>query len=95
LAAKASLFGCQADQPVTSVPEVESSTVVQVVGQPTGEIDADFEGGLASGYPFGIGKNHFLLLDRRRRTISLYCLQNDMPPGSADGVANDIPTVRC
>ena len=68
-----------ADQPVTSVLNVSTSSVVQVVGQPTSDTDTDYGGALASGHPIWIGKNHFLLLDRRRRTIRLYRLQNNMP----------------
>ena len=68
-----------ADQPVTSVLDVSSSSVIQVVGQPTGETDTDYGGGLASGHPIWINKDNFLVLDRRRRTISLYKIGINLP----------------
>lgn len=68
-----------ADQPVTTVLDVSTSSVMQVVGQPTGETGTDYGGGLASGHPIWINKDHFLVLDRRRRTISLFKLGNNMP----------------
>ena len=68
-----------ADQPVTSVVEVKASKVLQVVGQPTAESDTDFGGGLASGHPIWVHKNHFLLLDRRRRSISLFKVGSSLP----------------
>jgi hypothetical protein len=68
-----------ADQPVTSVVDVAKSKVIQLVGQPTSETDTDFGGGLASGHPIWVGKNHFLQLDRIRRTISLFQLGNNLP----------------
>lgn len=71
-----------ADQPVTTVLDVASSKVLQVVGQPTSETDTDYGGGLASGHPIWIGKKHFLVLDRRRRSISLYRLGNNLPVAS-------------
>ena len=84
-----------ADQPVTSVVEVESSTVLQVVGQPTGETDTDYGGGLASGHPIWVGKKHFLLLDRRRRTISLYRLQKNLPLATIRASTRSAPASAC
>ena len=68
-----------ADQPVISVIDVDSSKVIQVIGQPTFETDVDYGGGLASGHPMWIDRNNFLLLDRRRRTISVHALGQSLP----------------
>ena len=67
------------DQPVTSIIDVASSTVIQSVGQPTSDTDVDFGGGLASGHPRWIDSNNFFLVDRRRREISVYALGQSLP----------------
>lgn len=68
-----------ADQPVTSIIDVGTSSVIQSVGQPTSDTDVDYGGGLASGHPRWIDSNNFFVLDRRGRAISVYALGQSLP----------------
>ncbi len=68
-----------ADEPVTSVLDVSSERVIQSVGLPGGPTSYDYGGTLASGHPMWIDRNNFFVIDRRRRRISIYALNQSLP----------------
>ncbi|WP_394213324.1 hypothetical protein [Enterovibrio calviensis] len=59
-------------KPVTSVIETQTNRVVGVVGEEMLARPTGFGGGLATGHPFWLTEDKFLLLDREKRKIDLY-----------------------
>ena len=62
-----------ADKPMASLIDVQTDTVVAVVGDNTVyEANGDYGGGNATGHPFWFTKHKFALIDRPNRKISVY-----------------------
>ncbi len=55
-----------------SIIDVSTDTVIGTVGNPEELAPSDFGGSLATGHPFWVDEDQFLLLDRARRTVHLY-----------------------
>ena len=58
--------------PVTSVINPKNHKVLATVGSPIETTPTDYGGSLATGHPYWVANNKFLLLDRANRKIDLY-----------------------
>ncbi len=61
---------------VMSIIDVSTDTVIGTVGNTTAQTPSDFGGSLATGHPFWVDNDQFLLIDRARREIHLYKVKN-------------------
>jgi len=61
---------------VMSIIDVSTDTVIGTVGNTTVQAPSDFGGSLATGHPFWVDSDQFLLIDRARREVHLYKIKN-------------------
>ena len=64
-------------KPVTSVIDTKTHQVVATVGTDSITTPNDFGGSLATGHPFWVTEDKFLLLDRANRKIELYVVSEN------------------
>ena len=66
-----------ADKPMASLIDVETDSVVATVGDNTVyDKNGDYGGGNATGHPFWLSKNKFILIDRPNRKVTVYKARN-------------------
>ena len=64
--------------PVSSVIDPKNHKVLATVGSPIETTPTDYGGSLATGHPFWVTNNKFLLLDRANRKVDLYNVRKEI-----------------
>lgn len=57
---------------VMSIIDVATNSVIGTVGNTTAQVPSGYGGSLATGHPFWVDKDQFILIDRARRKMHLY-----------------------